>query len=153
MVRDFERASLTPSPVWIDGIHKIGKAIGRGEHTYLLPKPNEPGTDEEDQAQADADYASYLRRMQEPTRLSRFIPEDAEAFQNGIRMNIALAEESQDTSGRLCQGRSAANSPRHAGDASQGYPSLYRVHRAEPQVSEPRYSTLVPNRLPLGPTS
>lgn len=82
-------------PVWTKATLDAGKAISRGEHTCSLPRQNQPGEDEEDRARADADYAGYLTRMQDAYPVITFVPEDAEAFQNGIRKNIALAEESQ----------------------------------------------------------
>jgi DNA-binding CsgD family transcriptional regulator len=98
LVEQHHEPSQPSKPAWDDTTLPIAKAISRGEHTFRLPRQNLPGEDEEDKARADADYAGYLRRMQDAYPVITFIPEDAEAFQNGIRKNIQLAEESQATS-------------------------------------------------------
>ena len=93
--KNFEPIKSNDRPIWGKVTLDVGKAIGRGEHTFRLPRQNRHGVDEEDEAQADADYAGYLRTMQDNYPVITFIPDDAEAFQNGVRRNIQLAEESQ----------------------------------------------------------
>jgi len=82
-------------PTWTEKTLAVGKAISQGKHTFRLARQNCPGQGVEDAAQADADYAGYLQQMQEAYPVITFIPEDAEAFQNGVRKNIELAESFQ----------------------------------------------------------
>ncbi len=93
--REFEATELDNRPTWNSETLCIAKAISRGEHVYRLRRQNLPGDDREDAAHADADYAGYLRSMQEAYPVIAFVPDDAKAFENGVRKNMELAESSQ----------------------------------------------------------
>ena len=86
---------LSGQPTWDRITLAIGKAISRGEHTFHLARQNQPDTREDGSAWADADYAGYLRSLQEMYPVITFVPAETEAFQNGIRKNIAIAENYQ----------------------------------------------------------
>jgi hypothetical protein len=93
--QNFEASELSKKPTWEDETLRIAKAISRGEHIYYLRRQNLPGKEGEDAAHADADYAGYLRAMQDAYPVVTFIPDDAEAFQNGVRKNLEIAESKQ----------------------------------------------------------
>ena len=86
---------LSGQPTWDRITLAIGKAISRGEHTFHLARQNQPDTREDGAAWADADYAGYLRSLQEMYPVITFVPAETEAFQNGIRKNIEIAESHQ----------------------------------------------------------
>ena len=93
--QNFEPTEVSKKPTWEDETLRIAKAISRGEHTYCLRRQNLPGKEGEDAAHADADYAGYLRAMQDAYPVITFIPDDAAAFQNGLRKNLEMAESKQ----------------------------------------------------------
>ncbi len=79
-------------PTWDKLTLAVGRAICRGEHVFPLPRQNQPGDGPEDAAWANADYAGYLRQIQEGYPIIAFIPEDADAFENGLGKNLEMAQ-------------------------------------------------------------
>ena len=87
--------SFSGKPTWDQITLAVGKAISRGDHIFHLDRQNQQDTTETGAAWADADYAGYLRSMQEAYPVITFVPAESEAFQNGIRKNIEIAESHQ----------------------------------------------------------
>lgn len=97
--------------VWDVVTLEIGRAIARGEHTFKLERPYEfhPRTfgdessldgdalasNKESRDWCDADYAGYLRNMQEAYPVIAFIPDEEVAHENGRLKNKAVAESHQ----------------------------------------------------------
>jgi len=115
-------------PTWDDLTLAVGKAIGRGEHVFRLGRQNWPGENPQDAAWADADYAGYLREVQDAYPIIAFIPEDTEAFENGLKKNL---ETAQDYRSSAAEKQALADDfARDAGQPTPGTDIKDTLHRA-----------------------